>query len=71
MPELADISKLCLVTKAMYILGTASGLGVTSGLLAASWPVDWLSSVSQLGQYVFDAYFIVFVDAVNFGTLCF
>ncbi len=71
MPVLANFGKLRRVTKVIYMLGTISGLGVTSGLVAAGWPVDWISSAFQLGQYVFDAYFIAFIDAVNFGTLCF
>lgn len=71
MPVLADFGKLRLVTKAIYMLGAVSGLGVTSGLVAAGWPVDWGNTAIQLGQYVFDAYFIAFIDAVNFGTLCF
>tara|TARA_A100001037_G_C15152091_1_gene640030 strand:- start:8157 stop:8318 length:162 start_codon:yes stop_codon:yes gene_type:complete len=53
------------MTKAIYILGA------TSGVATASWPLDWFSSVSTIAQFVFDAYFISFMDAVNFGTLCF
>ena len=65
MPSFADFGNICFVTKAIYILGA------TSGVAAVSTPVDWLSSASRVGQYVFDAYFIAFIDAVNFGTLCF
>jgi hypothetical protein len=65
LPSFVDFGKLCSVTKAIYILGA------TSGVAAISAPVDWLSSASRVGQYVFDAYFIAFIDAANFGTLCF
>ena len=64
MPDFANVGKLFFVTKAIYIVGG------TSGVAAAAWPTDWFSSASQVAQYVFDAYFIAFVDAVNFGTLC-
>ncbi|MBS38101.1 MAG: hypothetical protein CMO26_19510 [Thiotrichales bacterium] len=60
-----DVTILWFMTKAIYILGA------TSGVATASWPLDWFSSVSTIAQFVFDAYFISFMDAVNFGTLCF
>tara|TARA_B100000686_G_C16210302_1_gene675069 strand:- start:324 stop:497 length:174 start_codon:yes stop_codon:yes gene_type:complete len=56
---------LSTVTKTIYILGA------TSGIAAVGWPLDWFSSAPAIAQFVFDAYFINFVDAVNFSTLCF
>jgi hypothetical protein len=53
------------VTKTIYILGA------TSSITAVGWPLDWFSSAPAIAQFVLDAYFINFLDAVNFGTLCF
>lgn len=45
--------------------------GAASGVMAATWPLDWYGSAARVAQFVFDAYFVAFIDAVNFGTLCF
>lgn len=50
--------------KAVYVLGGVSGVATAAA------PVDWEGSVLRAAQYVFDAYFIAFIDAVSFGTLC-
>ena len=56
--------KLGNMLKAAYVLSGVSGVATVAA------PVDWEGPVLRVAQYVFDAYFIAFIDAVSFGTLC-
>lgn len=45
--------------------------GASTGAVVALSSNQWADAAVGVGQYVLDAYFIAFVDAVSFGTLCF